>query len=1167
MIITEVSLKNFKSYKNEVISFTEGVNGIIGENGNGKTSIFEAIGYALFDYNPYKNQESLVRKGEKEGEVGVRVVADDGVEYRIIRGVGKSAYKVILPTGEVIGGVKDVQQWILENLFPEFSNPKELRQVFENAIGVPQGTFTTIFGLNESERKKVFDNILQVEDYEKVWTILGGITGEKGPIEEKIRRIREDILRIDAKCSDYENIRREEKELRNDLKDLKIEIDILDREISEKEKILLGLKEKEKKKKELDERRVVLLSEIESLKKRMEKAEKDLEDARRARDIVLKTKKAKEEYERTKSNFETLNKKTREKNSLERKLNEFRTIEARIGERIRSIGKQIGDIEEKEKEIKLIEPEAKKQEEIEEKIKTAHKEIESIENSLRNLKLQKEILENLKRIQKNIASSKRDLDELKERFSILKGEIEKLKKKREESDFMEKKKAGLIEKIEGLRDRVEKAKKDFYASKTAKEVVDRTRERKEEYERLKDEIRNLERKKEEYDRLKDEKKIPLMGEKIKKEEKIGFIRKRLKGLEEEEKKLEILEPRALKQSQIEKEKKELEERIRISEERIIDFERKKKITGRSNICPLLEGIRCTAVSDFESYFEDQISSERKKLSYLHEEMKKKEREMEILGNPKREMEIILSKLKERSNLRKELEVEEKNLSRIEKEIREIDSILSGYDEVEKKIISGKNEMKTLEPSYEEYIRNVGLAEKFSETQKNLCTYVEELENQKRELEIVISRLKEIGFDQKDLNEKEKLYDQLINDISAKKESIRVNSERYREERKRLYDMGWKEEDIWEIEKRILKLEEEKSSILKFIEETEEELNSLGDPKRKIEVLRSEVRKKENLQGELLREEKERERIRKSIEEIKRDLERYVGVEDELRKCENRMKELEPDYRSYVLNVSLSEKFEERRIELEKLKEERNLAEREIKKIETLILELHFDPKILEEEEKEHRNLTGKRERKMAIFDEKKIALERIEKKLFEMEELIEERKRLENELEYEEAFKRYFSILRERIRESKEFIVKEIVRTVGMEAGNIYCEICGDHSQTLQWKENYDVIITERNHEKNFRQLSGGEQMSSALAIRLSLLRTIVNSDFVILDEPTTNMDEERRANLARQINSISGFRQIFVISHDDTFANNIANEIRIVKVNGVSYADSKGEQRSLSLF
>jgi exonuclease SbcC len=54
--------------------------------------------------------------------------------------------------------------------------------------------------------------------------------------------------------------------------------------------------------------------------------------------------------------------------------------------------------------------------------------------------------------------------------------------------------------------------------------------------------------------------------------------------------------------------------------------------------------------------------------------------------------------------------------------------------------------------------------------------------------------------------------------------------------------------------------------------------------------------------------------------------------------------------------------------------------------------------------------------------------------------------------------------------------------------------------------------------------------------------------DFAFFDEPTQNMDGERRSNLAMQIGEIRGFDQLIVISHDDTFEHHTENVIRIAK-------------------
>ena len=55
MKLISLTLENIKSYINETIVFFDGVNFVSGANGSGKTTIIEAIGYALFDATPFSS--------------------------------------------------------------------------------------------------------------------------------------------------------------------------------------------------------------------------------------------------------------------------------------------------------------------------------------------------------------------------------------------------------------------------------------------------------------------------------------------------------------------------------------------------------------------------------------------------------------------------------------------------------------------------------------------------------------------------------------------------------------------------------------------------------------------------------------------------------------------------------------------------------------------------------------------------------------------------------------------------------------------------------------------------------------------------------------------------------------------------------------------------------
>jgi exonuclease SbcC len=70
--------------------------------------------------------------------------------------------------------------------------------------------------------------------------------------------------------------------------------------------------------------------------------------------------------------------------------------------------------------------------------------------------------------------------------------------------------------------------------------------------------------------------------------------------------------------------------------------------------------------------------------------------------------------------------------------------------------------------------------------------------------------------------------------------------------------------------------------------------------------------------------------------------------------------------------------------------------------------------------------------------------------------------------------------------------------------------------------------------------------MAAALSIRLALLKQLSDIRIAFFDEPTTNMDAERRERLAQQIGQIEHFDQLFVISHDDTFEENVDHILHI---------------------
>ena len=93
-----------------------------------------------------------------------------------------------------------------------------------------------------------------------------------------------------------------------------------------------------------------------------------------------------------------------------------------------------------------------------------------------------------------------------------------------------------------------------------------------------------------------------------------------------------------------------------------------------------------------------------------------------------------------------------------------------------------------------------------------------------------------------------------------------------------------------------------------------------------------------------------------------------------------------------------------------------------------------------------------------------------------------------------------------------------------------------------------DVIIScnSGNTVLELDSLSGGEKVSIALALRLGMAHILGSSNlnFIIFDEPTTHLDEERRKSLVGILSNafeanLATISQFVIITHDSEIFEN----------------------------
>src|SRR5919107_155835 len=79
MVVTRVSLRDFRNYGRAELTLGEGLNVVHGPNGAGKTNLLEAVYFSLTGRScRTSNEREVVRSGESVTRVEADVAGDDG---------------------------------------------------------------------------------------------------------------------------------------------------------------------------------------------------------------------------------------------------------------------------------------------------------------------------------------------------------------------------------------------------------------------------------------------------------------------------------------------------------------------------------------------------------------------------------------------------------------------------------------------------------------------------------------------------------------------------------------------------------------------------------------------------------------------------------------------------------------------------------------------------------------------------------------------------------------------------------------------------------------------------------------------------------------------------------------------------------------------------------
>ena len=219
MILTQLLLSNYKQYRHLELDFREGLVGVIGKNGAGKSTIFEAILYCLFgrDEGSKAHIRSTFAEDPKATvllELGFEIGEIHYKVRREFRGKAMSVNAEFFKNSELVAkGVSAVNEELVKVLHME-------REAFKRSVFSGQKELSELSDTSGEARKKMIRKMLGLDTLDDVQAKVGS----------DIRDLNSQIIGQQQNLLDEDAIKELEAEAKKLDKELKIKLQLLEKE-------------------------------------------------------------------------------------------------------------------------------------------------------------------------------------------------------------------------------------------------------------------------------------------------------------------------------------------------------------------------------------------------------------------------------------------------------------------------------------------------------------------------------------------------------------------------------------------------------------------------------------------------------------------------------------------------------------------------------------------------------------------------------------------------------------------------------------------------------------------------------------------------------------------------------------------------------------------------
>ncbi|HEV8404723.1 MAG TPA: SMC family ATPase, partial [Nitrososphaera sp.] len=321
-MITDVQLKDFIAHRDTKIEFGKGITIFVGHNGSGKSSIIDAVTFALFGKHTRKSNKNLVRRGANSAMVQLHF-ALNSKEFQATRALNSSGlqtfsqFSIVSNAGEVLNKpiVGGERKQFGESMSSEIAKVMGLDyEKLRVAAVVQQGELVRIVEAQPKEFKELLNGLIGIDRldlaYETMRDVIigfrdrlrdetGGYTDQDmSKVEELIGKKEKELAKSESVLAEFED---ESKMLEHRIEEMEHQIETMEplllqvRELQTREEFLV---------RHVNEKRNMISSEVSRLQHIVKEAASSLEMLAGKDEVYMRLQMTKSEIDEVEAKIE-----------------------------------------------------------------------------------------------------------------------------------------------------------------------------------------------------------------------------------------------------------------------------------------------------------------------------------------------------------------------------------------------------------------------------------------------------------------------------------------------------------------------------------------------------------------------------------------------------------------------------------------------------------------------------------------------------------------------------------------------------------------------------------------------------------------------------------------------------------------------------------------------